>query len=748
MKNKYLLGVITIAVILSSFMFSPLCLSFAISNSTDAQALVSRINLLRSEILQTNNLSKTNSEETLIQKARERKELMKKLMKDDPVLFNTIAIKDSERAQILPALQNEIEYISPISGEITVTYVDDFSNQGNSHIEYYLESQGIKYSLYPTSEISYASSTKITATGYIIDNQISINTSKNPIIKTGEPAPLGSVGNQRTLVLLVKSFSGDPEPFTITKAHDLVFNSQFQNFMKEQSYNKVSFSGDVFGWTSINQQIPSGYFFLSNEQLVNVINTYNINLANYDRIIYLLAPNNINPNIGNGMSTIGKSIIVINNNNYFMSQASVGLTNYDYNYYLKLFPFSWTNLDNALSHELGHSLGVGHANNWLCTNGQILYGNCVHNEYGNFFDVMGGQMYSLDYNAYFKEQLGWMPSEQILPIIQSGTYTIHPLEFEKGVKLAKVYIKGTTENSYSIELRKPIGFDLSLKQPNPNLIKNTNGIFINKIKEGPSTELLDMSPNPKNSLENVTLNLPIPGPNPSGGSVYSFSDPGRGITIGPVLSVSDSSISFNVNITKPTCTRFVPTIVNFGVSYTELNAGSWEFGSNETKNNDYYGCGQSTFTNTLIFPSTWQIANQSVNLPIKPENSEWSYWTFQVPKNVTPGLYTLSLISKNNSSGQTATKYLTINVTEPVKTPSINKILNTIPASSTPSVQKESEPLKIITESAQTATAINSSNDVNLDEKTKNTQLPNCSKFTSRVKSIFQIFKVNVFKNC
>jgi len=55
----------------------------------------------------------------------------------------------------------------------------------------------------------------------------------------------------KMLVLLVNfSDSPSPSPFNVVEAHDLIFDGQFQNFYQEQSYGRISFSGDVFGWIS------------------------------------------------------------------------------------------------------------------------------------------------------------------------------------------------------------------------------------------------------------------------------------------------------------------------------------------------------------------------------------------------------------------------------------------------------------------------------------------------------------------
>ena len=239
--------------------------------------------------------------------------------------------------------------------------------------------------------------------------------------------------------------------------------------------------------------------FPSTAELGNIVNNYSIVLSNYDRIIYLL-----NKPTKGACSTVGKSPIVVNGATYNVSQLTVdGVNSYNAPSYWGAQPFTWTNLDHSLSHEIGHSFGLAHSNGWACNNGQIFQGDCQHIEYGNYFDTMGTMGYSLDYNAYFKQQLGWLPASQVLSITSPGTYTLYPLESSTGPKLAEVYIPpqavptqspnqyaasiamampspspspSATLSPYVIEVRKGSGFDSNLNTA--DFISNQSGILI------------------------------------------------------------------------------------------------------------------------------------------------------------------------------------------------------------------------------------------------------------------------------
>ncbi|MBK8090761.1 MAG: cadherin-like beta sandwich domain-containing protein [Verrucomicrobiaceae bacterium] len=74
-------------------------------------------------------------------------------------------------------------------------------------------------------------------------------------------------------------------------------------------------------------------------------------------------------------------------------------------------------------HELGHNLGVWHANYWRTTPPSVT-GPGNNAEYGNTFDVMGSSGSSGQYTASFKNTLSWMPPEQYWNVTSSGLYRI------------------------------------------------------------------------------------------------------------------------------------------------------------------------------------------------------------------------------------------------------------------------------------------------------------------------------------
>jgi len=120
-----------------------------------------------------------------------------------------------------------------------------------------------------------------------------------------------------------------------------------------------------------------------------------------------------------------------------------------------------------LAHELGHSLGISHANSAVCTTQLPIV--CEQSEYGDFSSVMG--TYTSKYvtnplisrfSATELDELKVLPKESKAIAAESGDYKVAPA-YSKGISLPKVlYIPIGSELTYSVEYRPAIGKDSGL----------------------------------------------------------------------------------------------------------------------------------------------------------------------------------------------------------------------------------------------------------------------------------------------
>lgn len=90
------------------------------------------------------------------------------------------------------------------------------------------------------------------------------------------------------------------------------------------------------------------------------------------------------------------------------------------------------NVDKRLLiHEYGHVFWLPHANSWQANDGNPLSAGRWHVEYGDDSDPMGnawGTSPSSDFNAYYKNLLGWVPDTAVVPVTHSGTYRINQFD--------------------------------------------------------------------------------------------------------------------------------------------------------------------------------------------------------------------------------------------------------------------------------------------------------------------------------
>ena len=232
---------------------------------------------------------------------------------------------------------------------------------------------------------------------------------------TAPDAPTSHNTGTKQVLVIRTDFSDFPgEPLTQSAAQ-AVLDTAVGPFLETASYGLTNLVTTV---TSQLYRLPrtgSSYALADDRNGIHsdarAAASAHYTLSNFDRIIVLF------PNIGTSRVT-GSKIT-------FAGLANVVGTN------------AWINGPTAfvlatVSHELGHTYGLLHANLWRAKNADAVSPDGTTLEYGDPFDMMGSTSATgitrdarHHFNMRSKNLLGWLPDTAVTTVSRSGTYRIY-----------------------------------------------------------------------------------------------------------------------------------------------------------------------------------------------------------------------------------------------------------------------------------------------------------------------------------
>jgi hypothetical protein len=299
--------------------------------------------------------------------------------------------------------------------------------------------------------------------------------------------PPPTFGERKVLVLLVNFQNDQTQPISVDEARERVFTGaeSAAQYFKEASYYRFKLTsiqrsdGDVVGWMTlpfadtgcdIHTQWTNGAKDLARQR--------GYEPDNYNTVFYVF------PHLC-----------------FYRTHTFRGVIG-DMNTRTPVWANANTFTAFTAIHELGHNLGLPHANSYVC-NGDRIPEDCQSMEYGDIFDQMGdySPSPSFFFNNYYRLSLGWLTG-RTLTVTSSGDYTLlAPSVAAKGNQVLRIQTVPPVPNyagfSYTLEFRRPFSFDRRLVAPGWDYSNAFEGVSIRYTQNDPvaaQTHLIDATP--------------------------------------------------------------------------------------------------------------------------------------------------------------------------------------------------------------------------------------------------------------
>lgn len=418
---------------------------------------------------------------------QQRRAIFLDALKSDPAAAARMTLPSSDQTELAKLTKNCVEQPVTRQGKLQVIHEHSLTT-GQSTDHYALIEAQNQTTLYfaDKPESGLTSGTTVKVSGFELDHQLLVA----PTIVGGIPpvdqssglsvvTPVSVVvtGPQRVLVLIVNFTPAIPTSATLADAQNL-FTQKIEPYYQENSYGKMSITADFRD--QIQVPLAQTCDHLSTEIAAMHQIESQINLGNYDNVV-VIAPFPGTPTCTwDGVATIGKSYIF---NEDFPALGHVAIQD------------RVVRLD-VVGHELGHNFGMEHAQFLDCGTASIG-ANCQEQEYGDLYDIMGGQYgsnyYSGHFNAVHKLAAGWLDPANVQTVSANGTFTLEPIEvLGSGLKVLKIPRSSST--AMYVEFRQPAGnvFDASL----PGDVYSGALVHIKPMSNSTYSQLIDATPTP------------------------------------------------------------------------------------------------------------------------------------------------------------------------------------------------------------------------------------------------------------
>ncbi len=442
-----------------------------------------------------------------------------------------LALSPEERSSLPLNTQASVEKHVVHEGILDVTHFDAIGFTDSKNL-LSLYSGNSRFSLFTQDSFPFPiSGSRVRVSGVQIDDKIAFTT-RNTLEVLEEVQP-DAIGEQKTAVILF-NFQDNPsescalhnndpnQPCTPEDIRGLFFTDpdSYDAFVREASYQQTWFTGDVFGWYTlpISSTCYTKEFFPALVDLADA----DIFFPDYKRIVFIFPFENTACTSYAGFSSIGLVDVA--------NLVSPGFQFADGEVRASVARLWKKYLSSGLvRHELGHSLGVGHADALDCGDIAIPIDpeNCSRTS-----DPFGKPHYT----ARQKEKLSWLYPGNMIEVTSSGRYTLEPYATSsagtKAIKIRRVDLLPIAGEFYDfyLEYRLPFGFDQFTFSNNAS-----QGVLIhtNYRVAVSDSHLIDATPNSdsSNSFEDF---------------FDAALEPGQSVIV-PVLNITITTVAVDVS---------------------------------------------------------------------------------------------------------------------------------------------------------------------------------------------------------
>ncbi|MBP9838382.1 MAG: hypothetical protein KBC84_06680 [Proteobacteria bacterium] len=449
-RNVSIREKIVIASSIVILLFFPIIVLISTSSQkqeTRTQAADAAIDSLTAQILENNQVGGRNGTNRFL--LEDRNLLMQRLATENPQEFLEKAMSPELRDSLPTNLRFLVEEKTIVKGRLVPVLIDNFDKEDK--LRYFVQNEdslvSVNFESSPEDDL-IESADQVSITGYKIEN--SVVASRSDINIDSQMQTLSATGEKKYVAVPVNFIDDRSRPYSTTLIGSRLFcKPRCQSEDSARSYydtisdGRLKITGDVVGWWESSLKKNEFCTKVGQDKLVS---QYRLKASKafgiYDGIIFISSAKSCSA------GTIGGD----------PSIAWIGDPT------LKHF-----------IHELGHNLGVHHANELRCSSKN----DCFVSDYGDKSDVMGVELARM--NGSHLRALNFKVERSVKEFSGNDTYVVHSLYGNSSPQIIKINVPDTKEDIYVEYRGENTGYDRSVKY------KLGAGVLVYKWNGNPSS---------------------------------------------------------------------------------------------------------------------------------------------------------------------------------------------------------------------------------------------------------------------